>query len=113
MDLSGELSTEASDDAVQFTYRVRNRGDEPVDLRFRSGQRIDVVVTEADSDRPAWRASDGRMYTMAIGFVHLDPGEAATFEEVWREPRPGAYRAEATLAADGVAAPAETTFDVG
>ncbi len=111
MDLESSLDVDIEPSGVSFTYRLTHVGDGQVSLRFRNGQRIDVVVTGPD-DRAVWRASEGRMYTMALGFVTLDAGETVTFDEWWRDPPSGPYRARATLAAEAVDAPATATFEV-
>lgn len=112
MDLQSELAAAPGGDGVRFTYRLENVGDTPVDLRFRTGQRVDVTVLSAAKDRRIWRASDGRVYTMALGSLRLGEGDVVTFEEWWRDPRPGRYRVRGVLAADSVDVPATTRFEV-
>lgn len=86
----------AADGEATFTFEVENSGSEPVELTFRSGKRIDVVVTDTTGTE-VWRWSDGRMFTQAITSVELGPGE--TFDETvsWRDPPGGSYEATATL----------------
>lgn len=95
MSLSTDLRVAAESNAVTFTFRVSNEGEEPVDLTFPSGKIADVVVRQGDED--VWRWSDGRMFTQTLKHRTLAAGESLTREFTWEDPIPGAYRAEATL----------------
>lgn len=87
------------DGEATFTFEVENSGSETVELTFRSGKRVDVAVSDADTGEEVWRWSAGRMFTQAITSVELAPGE--TFDETvsWRDPPEGSYEATATLEA--------------
>lgn len=100
MALDGHLEVAVADDAVEFTVTVRNTGGDPVDLEFRSGQTVDVAVTEGETE--TWRWSDDRMFTPAIKTETLAPGESLTRTLVWEDPESGEYAAEATLDARDV-----------
>ena len=84
-------------EAVTFRLTVTNASAEPVELTFRDAGRADFVVYTADGEE-VWRWSDGRMF--------------AIVEEVWPEPEPGDYTAEAELRTVDVAASARTPFSV-
>jgi len=97
------LTTAAGNEGVDdLVLTVANAGDDPVTLRFRTGQRVDFAAyriggkdgrDEADSDAdPVWRYSTGRMFTQALGSETLEPGDSATYEARWRDPPPGRYR---------------------
>ena len=86
------------DGAVKFEFSVRNTGDSPVELQFRSGKVADVAVF--DDGEEVWRWSDGRMFTQALHSQTLDPGESDSHQFTWNDPEPGTYTAEGTLAAE-------------
>ncbi len=94
-------------DEVEFALTVENTGDDPVELTFRSGLKVDFVV-EADGEE-VWRASDGRMFTQALQSETIDSGETVTYPGRWPDPDSGAYTAIAELNTtdDGVEARAE------
>jgi len=97
--MSLEATLDASvDGTVEFEFSVRNAGDSPVELQFRSGQVADVAVV--DDGEEVWRWSDGRMFTQALHSQTLDPGESDSYEFTWEDPQPGTYTATATLEAE-------------
>lgn len=112
MSLRGSLEAEVADDGVHLTYQVENVNVEVVPLTFRSGQRYDMRVTEVGASAPLWRASEGRMYTMAIEHHTLETGDTWTFEETITDLPDGAYDAHAELQAEEVSAPADTSFTI-
>jgi archaellum component FlaG (FlaF/FlaG flagellin family) len=109
MTLEPSLTATVTDGSVTFAFRVKNTGDDPVDLRFNSGQTADVVVY--DSDREVWRWAEGQMFTQMIRDTTVVPGDEIGEEFTWTNPEPGEYVAEATLAAD-TDATAKTSFTV-
>ena len=82
-------------DGVAFSFTVVNGGDTPVELTFRNACRADFAVYDGDAE--VWRYSDGRAFAQVLTEAELQPGESAAFEEVWPDPTPGDYTAEATL----------------
>ncbi|MFT4884981.1 MAG: hypothetical protein ACI8U4_002499 [Natronomonas sp.] len=82
-------------DGVSFRFSVVNGGDSTVELTFRDACQADFAVYE-DGDE-VWRYSDDRMFAQRLTTAELQPGETAMFEEVWPDPDPGDYTAEATL----------------
>lgn len=120
--LDAALAIDAADGGVDLALTVRNDGDAPETLRFRTGQRADFaayrtdggdgeaeggdgcdtagggVVDDdvADADTvdgdPVWRYGTGRMFTQALGSETLEPGESATYKATWTDPPPGRYR---------------------
>lgn len=113
MSLVGHLAVSVAVGTVRFTYTVENTGDDPVDVTFPSGQRYELVVTPATGGDPTWRASAGRMFTMAIERDRLAPGDGYRFEETMDDPAPGEYLAVATLAGREADAEAHARFIVG
>ena len=111
------------DDGVDLALTVTNEGDDPVTLRFRTGQRADFAAHRTDEsegedggglsldDDPVWRYGTGRMFTQVLGSETLEPGESTTYEATWGDPPPGRYRIvgeataeERTLSATATAA---------
>lgn len=96
--LTPTLTVEPADDGLRFVLTVRNDGDEPVELSFRTGQRADFAVTS--NGRELWRYSDGRMFTQALGSETIEPGDHRSYEAVWADPDPGEYTVTGELTAD-------------
>lgn len=97
---------------VTLALTVRNDGDDPLTLRFRTGQRADFVARDTDTGDPVWRHGEGRMFTQVLGSETLDPNESATYEGAWTDPPVGEYRVVGELAAEDHDATAETTVTV-
>lgn len=96
--LSSSLSARVHDDGVTFRFEVSNEGDDPVELRFRSGQTAEVTVRS--EEREVWSSAEGQMFTQAIREVTLDPTESVTSTVTWSDPPPGSFEATAELAAE-------------
>lgn len=112
MALATDLTIEDEGGEIRFDVRTRNTGDEPVDVTFRTGQVVDVVVyADAEPDTVAWQWSEDKLFTQEISTETLDPGDAIEETVTWAEPAPGSYTAVGRLAAD-VDAEARTTFSV-
>jgi hypothetical protein len=114
------------DEGIDLALIVANEGDEPVTLRFRTGQRADFAAYDAaDRDEgrgvprddpeadPVWRHGEGRLFTQALGSETLEPGASATYEGTWAEPPPGTYLIVGSLTAEAhdASAVAEVTVD--
>lgn len=97
MSLNGSLAVDVTDHAVNFSLTVENGGPQPVDLKFRSGKRADLVVY-GDGDE-IWCWSDGRLFTQSVQTETLAPGRSLTAEMKWNDPPPGEYSAVASLEA--------------
>ena len=109
MSLHGSLDLSV-DDTVQFTFTVRNDGDEPAELAFSDALEADFVVV--DGEREVWRFSDGRMFAQMIGSESIPPDGTATYEASWEDPESGEYAAVATLEARDRDCEARTSFSV-
>jgi subtilase family serine protease len=96
-------------DGVSFRFTVANGGDTPVELTFQDACKADFAVYE---DGAVWRYSDDRAFAQTLTTAELQPGETATFEEVWPDPTPGDYTAEATLRVVERTVRARTPFSV-
>jgi hypothetical protein len=110
MPLEAALDVSVTADRVEFVFTVDNTGAEPVELRFRSGQRADVVVREDGSI--VWRWSAGRMFTQVLSQEELEPGATRSYDMTWEDPVAGEYSADALLAAADVEVEASARFTV-
>lgn len=120
--LDAALATADGDDGVDLALTVTNEGDDPVTLRFRTGQRADFAAFESAGDEggdprrstagPVWRHGEGRVFTQALGTETLGPSESATYEGTWRDPSPGVYLIVGTLTAEERDAEATATVAV-
>ncbi|KDS90925.1 hypothetical protein FK85_08230 [Halorubrum saccharovorum] len=104
--LDAALAIDPDDDAgggVDLALTVRNAGDSPETLRFRTGQRADFAAYSIDGTSeedgndvsdgdPVWRYGTGRLFTQVLGSETLEPGESTAYEETWENPSPGRYR---------------------
>ena len=113
LDLS--LTVTAENDSPRFALTVTNPATERVTLTFRTGQRAEFTVHEADDeasdgaddeasgeadDGVVWRYGEGRLFTQAIETETLDPGETATYAATWTDPSTGRYRVIGELLAE-------------
>ena len=63
-----------SGDQVWWALDVTNTGTTPVDVKFSSGQRGDVILRQGDVTAYTW--SDGKTFTQAEETVTLQPGKS-------------------------------------
>ena len=115
--LDAALATAEGDEGVDLAITVANEGDDPVTLRFRTGQRAEFAAydgVDADLDHadPVWRHGEGRLFAQALGTETLAPGESATYEGTWRDPPAGNYLIVGTLTAEDRDAEATATAAV-
>lgn len=122
--LSAAMSTAAGDDGgIDLALTIRNAGDAPETLRFRTGQRADFAAyrtgegdgtagPDRDSD-PVWRYGTGRLFTQVLGSETLEPGESTTYEATWGDPPPGDYRIVGEVTAEERDLSAGTVARVG
>jgi len=111
MSLDCSLSVDTRDDRVEFTFEVRNPGDEPSDLQFSDAQEADLAIADA-AGTEVWRWSAGRMFAQMLQQKQLDPGATATYAFEWEDPEPGEYEATAVLASTNADCEATTAFEV-
>ena len=132
--LDASLDAVEGDDGLDLALTVSNDGDEPLTLRFRSGQRAEFAAYrsdeadeaceaaetgesgdsgETDTADPVWRHGAGMMFTQVLGSETLEAGESATYEATWPDPPAGTYRIVGTLTAEepGVEAAATVELD--
>lgn len=96
---------------VNFTFTVKNTSDRAVTYQTPSGQRFDFEVLKGKE--VVWNWAHGRMFTMAIGSVTLQPGQSRVFQAQWdlKDNRgstvaPGTYQVQAYLSIMGSQRPA-------
>lgn len=112
------------DGGIDLALRVRNAGDAPETLRFRTGQRADFAAYRIDGkeevsggvtprdDDPVWRYGTGRMFTQVLGTETLESGESTTYEATWGNPAPGRYRIVGEVTAEECDLSATATAEV-
>lgn len=118
--LHATLAATPTDDGVALALSVENRGDDPVSLSFRDGQRAEFVAERRGEGAGSgdgestelWRYSDDRMFATAVGSESLDSGAAATWEATWPDPPAGEYVLRAWVTATDAEAVAETDLVV-
>ena len=75
---------------------VANPFDEPVTLRFTSGQTYDFIIRDSAGQK-VWQWSDGKVFTMALQQRELAAGESYEVSARWTVPQgetelpPGLY----------------------
>ena len=92
--------------SVRLTFRVTNSGKKPITYNFSTGQKYDVVVTDADKTE-VWDWAKGQMFTQNLSSVTLKPGKSLVYAIVWngadqagRNVKPGVYTLTARLTSD-------------
>ncbi|MEF8800547.1 MAG: BsuPI-related putative proteinase inhibitor [Halolamina sp.] len=112
--LETTIDAEPGDDAVAFSLRVENRGDDDVALSFSDSQRVRISVFSAENDaaEPIWRSDEGQMFAQMLGSEPVPAGESVEFREEWVEPAPGTYRAVGDVVCRERELQDETTFSV-
>jgi|AntRauTorcE11898_2_1112593.scaffolds.fasta_scaffold16077_3 hypothetical protein len=107
MALECTVSIERARDDIEITLAATNTGEEPVELTFTDGQTIEVVASREGAE--VWRYSDGRMFTQALRFETVVPGEQLSESVAWSKPPAGTYDVRAWLCTNGVDCEATAT----
>ena len=91
---------------VRLTFRVQNTSSKAVSYNFSTGQKYDVVVTDA-AGAEVWDWAKGQVFTQNLSSVSLKPGKSLTYSVVWngadqagRNVKPGVYTLTAHLTSD-------------
>jgi hypothetical protein len=79
--IASSLDVAVSGD-VRLTLHVTNTSDQPLELRFASGQTHDFAIVDS-TGREMWRWSAGRMFTQALQTRILASGQSIHYEERW------------------------------
>ncbi|MRX52705.1 proteinase inhibitor [Bacillus idriensis] len=79
-----QLSVEAKEDdgIVQINMTVKNHTDEEKNFEFSSGQKYEIIITDPNGAE-VYKYSKGRMFTQALQYLTLPPGESQTYQETW------------------------------
>jgi hypothetical protein len=67
---------------VRLVLHVTNATDDAIDFTFPTSQRYDFVVTDA-AGREVWRWSAERAFLQVVTEAQLEPGETWTMEATW------------------------------
>lgn len=78
-----ERESYCSGESVPMTLALKNIGDEPLTLRFSSGQQYDFIV--ARSGKEVWRWSADKVFIQVLGSLTLAPGETREFKQTWQQ----------------------------
>lgn len=70
--LATDKATYAPGEAVAMRLAVFNRAPDPVHVEFRTGQRFDFAIMDANGEE-LWRWSAGRMFSQMLGTEALGP----------------------------------------
>lgn len=111
LDTSLEVTVDGDGRRVGFTLVVENASHDPVSVTFRDSGGADFAVLTAGGEE-VWRWSDGHMFAQALRPATFAPGESATFEAEWPDPRSGDYTAVGELRLRETEVRAETPFSV-
>jgi hypothetical protein len=83
---TGSFVTNASftinDDQMLIEFELINQHSNSQLLQFGSGQQYEIIVTN-DKGEEVYRYSDGKMFTMALVYREIKPGEALRWQENW------------------------------
>ncbi|MCM3595268.1 BsuPI-related putative proteinase inhibitor [Metabacillus idriensis] len=79
-----QLSVEAKEDdgIVQINMTVKNHTDKEKNFEFSSGQKYEIIITDPNGAE-VYKYSKGRMFTQALQYLTLPPGESQTYQETW------------------------------
>lgn len=72
-----------NEEEVLFKMALTNHTDETVKVSFSSGQKYEIVVTDAETGEQVYKFSEGMMFTQAIEEKEIEPGEALNWEQTW------------------------------
>lgn len=68
----------APGEPIVVTLRMANRGVQPKTLHFRTAQRYDVLIEDAQNRR-AWQWSEGQLFAQVLGEETVGPGQERTY----------------------------------
>lgn len=95
-----DKSAYARGEPILVTLQVVNRGSGPVELRFLTAQRYDVLIRDAQG-RQVWRWSDGQMFAQVLGQESIEPGRKIAYRVTVRERlAPGSYTVTGVIPAE-------------
>ncbi|MDR0136425.1 BsuPI-related putative proteinase inhibitor [Metabacillus idriensis] len=74
------VDAKADDGIVQINMTVKNQTDEEKNFEFSSGQKYEIIITDPNGAE-VYKYSKGRMFTQALQYMTLPPGESQTYQE--------------------------------
>lgn len=80
--LQTNLSVKTGDNEATFTISLKNTSDHSVKVTIPSGQKYEIVVTDANGEE-VYRYSIDKMFIQSIEEIELKPGEEKVWEEPW------------------------------
>jgi hypothetical protein len=83
--ISADKGKYARGQIVHFTLILRNTSKSAQKLTFNTGQSFDITATAAGQPQPAWRWSQGKMFTMALRNMTLKAGQTQTWTATWEQ----------------------------
>ncbi|MGM8214693.1 BsuPI-related putative proteinase inhibitor [Bacillaceae bacterium W0354] len=81
LSFSTDVKTDVN--SVSFKMSLENKGEEPIDLSFSSGQQFEIVVKDQETNEEVYRYSEDKAFTLALITETLEPGDVKTWEEKW------------------------------
>lgn len=108
--LDARLRVSPVETGLQLRLTVENTGEDPIELRFSSGQRVEFTA-ERDGEE-VWRWSEGRMFTQALSTQRVVSDETVSFDAEWSDPPSGEFLVRGRLTARNHDAAAEMTVSL-
>src|ERR1043166_7526952 len=108
--LSANFGVTQKNDAVQFTFNLRNATGRRVEVKFPSGQAYDFVVVDSVG-REVWRWAAGRIFTQSFQAKLLRAGDSISIAEEWPKAKAGKYKAIAVLHSTNFPVQQEAEFE--
>lgn len=75
-------SYEIKDGKVTFNFELMSHYTETTELLFGSGQQFEIIITN-EANEEVYRFSDGKVFTMALIYKTLIPGEILKWQDEW------------------------------
>lgn len=76
------VETKESPESVQINITLKNNTNEEKNFEFSSGQKYEIIITDPNGAE-VYKYSKGRMFTQALQYLTLPPGESQTWQETW------------------------------
>ncbi|MCT2535620.1 BsuPI-related putative proteinase inhibitor [Aquibacillus koreensis] len=78
--LEMKVDVTTTGEKVVFTMQLKNTGDEQIELSFSSGQQFEIEILD-ETDDEIYVYSEGKMFTEALVYEPLAPGERLEWQE--------------------------------
>jgi hypothetical protein len=96
------LEVEPTAEKAVFNITFMNKGEEEANVTFSSGQKFELVIQDS-SGKEVYRYSIGKMFTMALETIKLEPGKGIQLQDEWdymingKKAGPGDYKGIVTI----------------